>query len=114
MAHDESVSDSQHPLPDLAYDWVVVVKNKADALLAYHKYMQDAQAANSQECAAMFRKLYDEDSRLLMEAKRHLGEVLAGRMGQGQAQRQSSGQGMGQSSSQQAQSMGKSSSGQSR
>lgn len=84
MAHDESVNDTRHPLPDLAYDWVAVVKNKADALLAYQKYMQDAQAVNSQECMASFRKLYEEDARQLEEAKRHLGEVLAGRMGQGQ------------------------------
>lgn len=84
MAHDESVTDQQHPLADLAYDWVAVVKNKADALLAYHKYMQDAQTANSQECVDMFRRLYDEDSRQLQEAKRHLSLVLAGRMGQGQ------------------------------
>lgn len=92
MAHDESVNDTQHPLSDLAYDWVAVVKNKADALLAYQKYMQDAQAANSQECVAMFRRLYEEDSRQLMEAQRHLGAVLAGRMGQqSQTQGRSSG-----------------------
>ena len=82
MAHDQSVRDNQHPLPDLVYDWVAVVKNKADALLAYQKYMSDAQAANSEECVAMFRKLYEDDSRQLAEAQRHLGAVLAGRMGQ--------------------------------
>jgi len=98
MAHDESITDNKHPLDDLAYDWVTVVKCKADALLAYNKYMQDAQAVNSPECLKMFRKLYEEDSRLLMEAKRHLTEVLAGRMGQPQQQPTTGkqAQGMGQ------------------
>jgi hypothetical protein len=95
MAHDESVTDNQHPLDDLAYDFIAVVKNKADALLAYHKYMQDAEAANSQECMELLRRMYEEDSRHLNEAKQHLSAVLAGRMGQGRAQ------------GQQAQSMGK-------
>ena len=111
MAHDESVTDNQHPLSDLAYDWVAVVKNKADALLAYHKYMRDAQAVNAQECMSMFRKLYEEDSRLLVEAKRHLSEVLAGRMGQGQEQQQGMGQkgqqGMSMGAQQGQQGMGK-------
>jgi hypothetical protein len=89
MAHDESVTDNQHPLENLTYDWVNVVKNKAEALLAYKKYIHDAEAANSQECAQMFRRLHDEDARHLDEAKRHLAEVLGGRMG---SQSQSGGQ----------------------
>ena len=84
MAHDESVTDDQHPLPDLAFDWVNVVKNKAEALLAYNKYIRDAEAAGSKECAQMFQRLREDDARHLAEAKRHLSEVLAGRMGQGQ------------------------------
>lgn len=125
MAHDESVTDVKHPLDDLAYDWVAVVKNKADALLAYHKYLQDAQAANSPECMELLRRMYEDDSRHLMEAKQHLSAVLAGRMGQGrqaeqaeQAQKMSKqGQGhsmgqqgmtqQGQGMSQPGQSMGK-------
>ena len=91
MAHDESVTDDQHPLQDLAYDWVAIVKNKADALLAYNKYMRDAQASNSQECMDALRKMYEDDSRNLMEAKQHLSAVLSGRMGQGQKQGQSMG-----------------------
>jgi len=104
MAHDESVTDNQHPLDDLAYDWLVVVKNKADALLAYQKYMQDAQAASSQECMDMFRQIYEQDSRHLMEAKRHLSAVLAGEMGQGRQQGQSMGkQDQGEQQGQQGQ-----------
>ncbi len=108
MAHDESVTDNKHPLDDLAYDLVAVVKNKADALLAYHKYSQDAQAANSPECSELLRKMYEEDARHLMEAKQHLGAVLAGKMGQGRQQPgQKQAQNMAQG--QQGQSMGKSS-----
>jgi len=92
MAHDESITDNQHPLDDLAFDWVSVVKNKAEALLAYQKYMQDAQSVNSQECLDMFRRLYEEDSRHLEEAKRHLSAVLTGQMGQGQQKGQQRGQ----------------------
>ena len=86
MAHDESVTDDKHPLDNLAYDWVAVVKHKADALLAYHKYMQDAKAASSTECMELLRRMYEDDSRHLMEAKQHLSAVLAGRMGQGRQQ----------------------------
>ncbi len=118
MAHDESVTDNKHPLDDLAYDFVAVVKNKADALLAYQKYMQDAQAANSPECSELLRRMYEEDSRHLNEAKQHLSAVLAGKMGQGrqqqgQQQAQSMGQqGMGQQGMGGQQSMGQGGDGQ--
>lgn len=83
MAHDEFITDDRHPLSDLAYDWVSVVKNKAEALLAYDKYIRDADEAGSKECAEMFRSLHRDDTRHLEEAKRHLSEVLSGRMGKG-------------------------------
>ncbi len=91
MAHDGSITDNQHPLDDLAYDWVSVVKSKAEALLAYQKYMQDAETANSPECTELLRQLYEDDARHLTEAKRHLSAVLEGRMGQEQQQSQSVG-----------------------
>jgi hypothetical protein len=88
MAHDESVHDPDSPLSDLAYDWITVVKAKAEALLAYDKYIEDAEAANSKECVEMFRRLYQQDTQALEEAKRHLTQVLSGDMGQsGQQQR---------------------------
>jgi uncharacterized membrane protein YgcG len=100
MAHDGSITDNQHPLDDLAYDWVSVVKSKAEALLAYQKYMQDAETANSPECTELLRQLYEDDARHLTEAKRHLSAVLEGRMGQEQQQSQSMGtQGQGQRTS---------------
>lgn len=81
MAHDEMAHDPDHPLSDLAFDWINVVKNKAEALLAYTKYIEDAEAANSKDCVAMFKKLHDSDARLLAEAKEHLTRVLTGEMG---------------------------------
>lgn len=70
-----------HPLSDLAYDWITLMQNKAQALLAYDQYIQDAQAAGSPECAEFFRKVHDADKAQLAEAKRHLVAVLNGTMG---------------------------------
>jgi hypothetical protein len=50
-----------HPLSDLAYDWITLIQNKAQALNAYDQYIQDAEQANSPECAAFFRKVHDTD-----------------------------------------------------
>ena len=70
-----------HPLSDLAYDWITLMQNKAQALMAYDKYIQDAEKAGSPECAAFFRRVHDADKAQLAEAKQHLAAVLDGRMG---------------------------------
>ncbi|TFY98609.1 hypothetical protein [Ramlibacter rhizophilus] len=70
-----------HPLSDLAYDWITLMQNKAQALVAYDQYIKDAQAANSPECEAFFRKVHDADKAQLEEAKQHLVAVLQGKMG---------------------------------
>jgi len=54
-------SSDPHPLSDLAYDWITLMQNKAQALLAYDQYIKDAEAANSPECATFFRKVHDSD-----------------------------------------------------
>jgi hypothetical protein len=74
-------STDPHPLSDLAYDWITLIQNKAQALMAYDQYIKDAEEANSPECAAFFRKVHDADKALLTEAKRHLVMVLEGKMG---------------------------------
>jgi hypothetical protein len=74
-------SSDPHPLSDLAYDWVTLVQNKAQALIAYDQYIKDAEAAKSPECAAFFRKVHDADKAQLAEAKQHLAKVLQGKMG---------------------------------
>jgi hypothetical protein len=72
-----------HPLSDLAYDWITLIQNKAQALMAYDQYIQDAERAGSPECAAFFRKVHDTDKAQLAEAKEHLVAVLQGKMGRG-------------------------------
>jgi hypothetical protein len=76
----ERASDP-HPLSDLAYDWITLIQNKAQALLASDQYMKDAEKAHSPECAAFFRKVHDADKAQLEEAKQHLIAVLQGKMG---------------------------------
>lgn len=71
----------QHPLSDLAYDWITLIQNKAQALIAYDKYIQDAQQANSPECVELFKRIHDQDKQQLQEAKQHLMMVLNGEMG---------------------------------
>ena len=72
-----------HPLSDLAYDWITLIQNKAQALMAYDQYIKDAEAAGSKECAAFFRKVHDADKAQLAEAKGHLVAVLQGTRGAG-------------------------------
>ena len=37
-------STDTHPLSDLAYDWITLMQNKAQALMAYDQYIKDAEA----------------------------------------------------------------------
>lgn len=74
-------STDKHPLSNLAYDWITLIQNKAQALMAYDQYIKDAEQAGSAECAAFFRKVHDADKAQLAEAKGHLVAVLQGKMG---------------------------------
>jgi hypothetical protein len=76
----------QDVLSDLAYDWITVIQNKAQALRAYDQYIEDARKANSPECVKLFERIRDEDTRQLQEAKQHLQQVLGGQMGDQQRQ----------------------------
>ena len=70
-----------HPISNLAYDWITLIQNKAQALMAYDQYIKDAEEAKSPECAQFFRKVHDADKAQLAEAQRHLVAVLQGKMG---------------------------------
>ncbi|MEO7850826.1 MAG: hypothetical protein ABIR94_01055 [Rubrivivax sp.] len=70
-----------HPLSNLEYDWITLIQNKAQALMAYDQYILDAEAAKSPECAAFFRRVHDADKAQLAEAKQHLVAVMQGKMG---------------------------------
>jgi len=76
----EKTSDP-HPLSNLEYDWITLMQNKAQALVAYDQYIRDAEQANSVECAAFFRRVHDADKAQLAEARQHLSAVLQGKMG---------------------------------
>lgn len=70
-----------HGLSDLAYDWITLVQNKAQALQAYDKYIDDARKAGSQTCVELFQRIHEADKRHLAEARQHLIMVLNGQMG---------------------------------
>jgi hypothetical protein len=70
-----------HPLSNLEYDWITLMQNKAQALVAYDQYIKDAEQAKSPECAAFFRRVHDADKAQLAEAREHLVAVLQGKMG---------------------------------
>jgi len=80
QAMQEKPSD-KHPLSNLEYDWITLMQNKAQALMAYDQYIKDAEQANSPECADFFRRVHDADKDQLAEARRHLAAVLQGKMG---------------------------------
>jgi hypothetical protein len=65
-----------NPVPDRVYDWLKVLHSKAEGLNAYQKYIQDAEREGATQCAAMFRKLHDQDARQGMEIKDHLKMAL--------------------------------------
>ncbi len=73
--------NDKHPLSNLEYDWITLIQNKAQALIAYDAYIRDAEQANSPECVALFKRIHQEDMRQLEEAKKHLQMVLGGTMG---------------------------------
>ena len=77
-------STDSHPLSDLEYDWITLIQNKSQALMAYDKYIKDAEQAKSTECAAFFRKVHEADNAQLQEARQHLLAVMQGKVGAAQ------------------------------
>ena len=61
-----------NPISDLMYDWLTVLQNKAEGVNAYEKYIRDAEEAGARECVEMFRRLHEQDVRLLEEVKDHV------------------------------------------
>ena len=58
MTHHQGTGDN-HPLSNLEYDWITLIQNKAQALIAYDSYIRDAEQAGSQECAELFRRIHE-------------------------------------------------------
>jgi hypothetical protein len=74
-------SSDRHPLSDLEYDWITLIQNKSQALMAYDQYIKDAEQAKSPECVEFFRRVHEADKAQLEEARRHLVAVMQGKMG---------------------------------
>jgi len=70
-----------NPISDLMYDWLTVLQSKAEGVNAYEKYIQDAEAAGSTECAEMFRRLHEQDVRMLDEVKTHVFGMVRNKRG---------------------------------
>jgi len=66
----------QQPISNLEYDFITVLHNKAEAVQAYERYIEDAQAANSQPCVELFQKLRQSDIQQAQEVRHHLQEVM--------------------------------------
>jgi len=69
-------TSSANPISDLMYDWITVLQAKAEGLNAYEKYIKDAEKENATECVQMFRKLHEQDVRMVQEIKDHLMKMM--------------------------------------
>lgn len=80
MGSGSSSGNQESGLSDLAYNWISFVQCKADAVKSYEQYISDAEKADSQECADLFREACETDKKQLQQAKQHLSAVLQGTM----------------------------------
>lgn len=69
-------SSATDVMKDLEYDWLSVLNNKAQALRAYEKYIQDAKSAQSQPCVEMFEKLMEQEAAQIKDVRSHLMSVM--------------------------------------
>ncbi|PSR18662.1 hypothetical protein C8255_06200 [filamentous cyanobacterium CCP3] len=67
----------QEVVSNLEYDWLTVMHNKAEAIQAYDKYMQDARDANSQECVDLFTQLKQTEMEQIQEIRKHLMKTMS-------------------------------------
>lgn len=63
-------------ISNLEYDLLTVLQNKAEALQAYDRYIQDAQSIGSQPCVELFQKLQQQEVQQAQEVRQHLQEVM--------------------------------------
>lgn len=68
---------AQDVISNLEYDWLTVMHNKAKALQAYDKYMQDARDANSQECVELFANLKQAEAEHIQQIRKHLQAAMS-------------------------------------
>jgi len=70
-----------NPISDLLYDWLTVLQSKAEGLHAYEKYIRDAEEAGSTECMDMFRRIHEQDVRMVEEIRDHIFEMIREKKG---------------------------------
>jgi hypothetical protein len=58
-----ATATTSNPISDLMYDWLTVLRSKAEGQNAYEKSIQDAEKENARECDRMFRNLHEQDAR---------------------------------------------------
>ncbi|HTK75441.1 MAG TPA: hypothetical protein VL371_09300 [Gemmataceae bacterium] len=75
-------TNGKNPISDLMFDWVTVLHSKAEGLHAYEKYIKDAEKENATECVQMFRRLHDQDAKMVQEVRDHLTSMMS-KQGQG-------------------------------
>jgi len=68
---------TQQVVSNLEYDWLAVMENKAKALNAYDKYIEDARAANSEECVELFNRLKQTEAEQVKEIRKHLIKTMS-------------------------------------
>lgn len=67
---------ASNPLSDLMDDWVTVIQSKGDGLIAYEKYIRDAEKEGARESAAVFRRIHEQDGRQLQEIMDHVRGLM--------------------------------------
>ncbi len=67
---------AQPAVSNLEFDLLSVLKNKAEAVQAYNRYIEDARQADSQPCAELLQKLQQEEIRQVEEIRQHLQRVM--------------------------------------
>jgi hypothetical protein len=65
-------------LSDLAYNLVTMLAKKAKAAEVYDQYLEDARAANSQDCVRLIQQIQQDDLRHIEELKGHVIAALSG------------------------------------
>jgi hypothetical protein len=71
-----ATTTSANPISDLMYDWLTVLRAKAEGINAYEKYIRDAEEENATECADLFRRLHEEDVRQVKQIKDHFTRMM--------------------------------------
>lgn len=71
-----ATNTQNRPVSDLEYDLLTVLQSKAEATKAYDIYIKDAEAADSQPCVELLKKLQQQEIEQSQEIRNHLQQVM--------------------------------------